>query len=142
MMKQCMAVAFALATAVPALADGKDPVTTGAVIRGVTLPGPAGAKGTDTGSRCNFDSEETDSRGKMTGASVNCKAGGTEKNVLAGLPSRFNAYCVLTAPVKGARLIPDPETKKGGGGNKNHCDLSGITPQDAQGQFGRAVWRY
>lgn len=135
MMKQCMAVAFALATSVPAFADGKKPVTTGMVIRGVTLPG-AGASGTSTGKNCDFSGEETDHAGNMTGASVNCQAGGNTQQVLVGLPQRFNAYCVTKAPVKSARVLTDPQT-----GNDNHCDLSGITPKDATGQFKGAVWR-
>lgn len=117
----------------PAMAEV---VTTGKVIRGVTLPGPAGPAGTSTGKTCDFSGEEVNQSGNMTGASVNCRANGTLPQVLVGLPVRFNAYCAITAPVKSARLITAPVP-----GNANHCDLSGITPKDATGQFGGAVWR-
>ena len=118
----------------PAIAQQE--VSTGKVIRGVTLAGPAGNQGTSTGHPCDFSDEDVNQAGKMTGASVNCKANGAEQQVLAGLPARFNAYCVMNAPVKSARLITAAVN-----GNNNHCDLSGITPKDAQGQFGGAIWR-
>ena len=112
-------------------------VTSGAVIRGVTLPPPVGAPGTQTGKVCDFSGEEVNQAGKMTGASVNCQQGGTDAQVLAGLPARFNAYCVIrSAPVPSAKLIEAPIP-----GDANHCDLSGITPKDATGQFKGAVWR-
>ncbi|MGB3313955.1 MAG: hypothetical protein WBB85_06050 [Albidovulum sp.] len=119
-----------------AVMDGVTPVTTGVVIRGVTIGGPAGAAGTTTGTTCSFGREEVDINGRILGASVNCRPGGNLANTLQGLPLRFDAYCVINAPVKSARLIeadvPD---------NPNHCDLSGITPKDAEGQFKGAVWR-
>jgi hypothetical protein len=110
-------------------------VTTGKVVRGVTLAGGGGA-GTSTGKTCDFGGEDVDQGGKMTGASVNCRADGTLQQVLPGLPTRFNAYCVINAPVKSARMITASVP-----GNANHCDLSGITPKDATGQFGGSVWR-
>lgn len=136
MKQQTMAGVFALALMAAHGAAQADVVTTGKVIRGVTLPGPAGAPGTSTGRTCDFADEEVNQSGKMTGASVNCRAGGTTPQVLAGLPIRFNAYCVIDAPVKSARLITS-----GMPGNANHCDLSGITINDATGQFKGAVWR-
>ncbi|SCB39910.1 hypothetical protein GA0061100_12120 [Rhizobium hainanense] len=115
---------------------GVTPVDTGVVIRGVTLSGPVGAPGTSTGKTCDFSGEPVDPSGRMLGASVNCKPSGNLATTLPGLPARFNAYCVIKAPVKSARVlqasVPD---------NPNHCDLSGITPKDATGQFGGAVWR-
>ncbi|MGZ4989472.1 MAG: hypothetical protein ACXWFX_01310 [Methylobacter sp.] len=117
-------------------AEGVTPVTTGAVVRGVNAPGPVGAPGTSAGKTCDFSREEVNQAGNMTGASVNCQANGTTAQVLVGLPATFNAYCFTKAPPKSARLLKDPVS-----GNANHCDLSGITPKDATGQFGGAVWR-
>lgn len=132
----CTAIALAASSGVEA--GGTQPVTSGAVIRGVTLPGPPGLPGTSTGKTCDFSGEEVNQAGKMTGASVNCKPGGTEPQVLAGLPNRFNAYCVITDAknLKSARLIQAPKPD-----NQNHCDLSEITPKDATEQFKGAVWR-
>lgn len=112
------------------------PVITGVVIRGVTLALPVGVPGAQSGKQCDFSGEDVDQNGRMTGANVNCRAGGNIGNTLAGLPARFNAYCIINAPVKSARLIKAPVS-----GNANHCDLSGITPKDATGQFKGAVWR-
>jgi len=134
-----LAPVLALLCAGAALADGTKPVTSGPVVRGVTiLPRPAGANpGGSTGQTCDFSKEDVDQEGNMTGASVNCGAGATVTALAADLPPRFNAYCVVrSAPVKGARLIPAPLTN-----NKTHCDLSGITIKDATQQFGGAVWR-
>lgn len=122
-----------------AQADGTKPVTGGPVVRGVTiLPRPAGANtGDSTGKTCDFSKEDVDQSGYMIGASVNCGADATVTALVADLPARFNAYCVVrSAPVKSARLIPAPLS-----GNDTHCDLSGIKPKDATGQFGGAVWR-
>ena len=120
-----------------AAAQGTKPVTSGAVIRGVTLPLPAGAPGTKAAATCNFSDEEVNQAGQMTGASVNCGPGGTTQQNLVGLPARFNAYCVTNAPLKGAaRLIQAPIPD-----DARHCDLSAITPKDATGQFGGAIWR-
>jgi hypothetical protein len=116
---------------------GTKPVESGAVIRGLTLPLPVGVPGTKAAATCNFSDEAVDQAGRMTGASVNCGPGGTTQQNLAGLPARFNAYCVTNAPLKGvARLIPAPIPE-----DARHCDLSGITPKDATGQFGGAIWR-
>lgn len=112
------------------------PVITGVVIRGVTLPLPVGAPGTQSGKQCDFSGEDVGQNGRMTGASVNCRTGGNIGNTLPGLPARFNAYCIMNAPVKSARLIKAPVP-----GNANHCDLSGITPKDATGQFKGAIWK-
>lgn len=112
------------------------PVETGVVIRGVTLAGPVGNPGTSTGKTCDFSGEPVDPSGRLEGASVNCRPSGNRANTLPGLPARFNAYCVINAPVKSARLIQAARPD-----NANHCDLSGITPKDATGQFGGAVWR-
>jgi hypothetical protein len=136
MKQQTMAGVFALALMAAHSAAQADVVTTGKVIRGVTLAGPAGPSGTSTGQNCDFAGEEVSQAGKMTGASVNCQAGGNTPQVLAGLPVRFNAYCAINAPVKSARLITASRSD-----NANHCDLSGITIQDATGQFKGAVWR-
>ncbi len=116
---------------------GTQPVTSGAVIRGVTLAGPAGAAGTSAGpTTCDFSGEEVNQTGQMTGASVNCGANGTLQQNIVGLPARFNAYCATNAPPAGARLIPAPLPD-----DARHCDLSGITPKDATAQFGGAKWR-
>ena len=115
-------------------------VTTGKVIRGLVLPVPVPppVPGTPTGKVCDFSNEQVTQPGRLTGASVNCKQGETNTmNVLMGLPAYFTAYCVINAPVKSARLITAPIPNV----NDNHCDLSGITPNDAKGQFGGAVWR-
>jgi hypothetical protein len=117
-------------------AKGVKPVTSGAVIRGVTLPPPASGTGTSTGKTCDFSGDPVDQHGRLEGSSVNCAPGGTLPQNLVGLPARFNAYCVITAPVKSARLIQSPIP-----GDDNHCDLSGITPKDATRQFKGAVWR-
>lgn len=133
-------LAFALLLcAGAAQADGTKPVTGGPVVRGLTLlPRPPGANpGDSTGKTCDFSKEEVNQSGKLTGASVNCGADATKDGLVADLPTRFNAYCVVrSAPVKSARLIPAALS-----GNATHCDLSGITPQDATHQFGGAVWR-
>lgn len=134
-----LAPVLALLCAGTALADGTKPVTTGPVVRGVTiLPRPAGANpGDSTGKTCDFSKEDVDQSGNMTGASVNCGARATVDALVADLPPRFNAYCVVrSAPVKSARLIPAPLQ-----GNDTHCDLSSIKPKDATSQFGGAVWR-
>jgi hypothetical protein len=117
--------------------NGTKPVESGAVIRGLTLPG-GGNPGDSTGTTCDFSKEEVNQAGQMTGASVNCGPGGTLQQNIAGLPVFLNAYCETKAPLKGAaRLIQAPIPPA----NPNHCDLSGITPKDATGQFGGAVWR-
>lgn len=118
------------------LMSGVTPVTTGVVIRGVTIGGAGGTPGTKTGEVCSFGTEEVDINGRMLGASVNCRPNGNLGNTLQGLPPRFDAYCVINAPVKSARLIEADVP-----GNPNHCDLSGITPGDATGQFKGSVWR-
>jgi hypothetical protein len=119
-----------------AAARGTKPVKTGAVIRGITLPPPVGAPGTSTGMPCDFSGDPVDPNGRLTDSSVNCGPGGTLQQNIVGLPARFNAYCAIKAPVKSARLIQAPIP-----GDPNHCDLSGITPKDAMGQFKGAVWR-
>ncbi|HYT89495.1 MAG TPA: hypothetical protein VEL76_12385 [Gemmataceae bacterium] len=121
----------------PALAGE---VTTGKVIRGLALPVPVPAPvpGTPTGTTCDFSKEPVSQAGRLEGASVNCKEGETNtQNVLMGMDAFLTAYCVINAPVKSARLITAPKPPT----NPNHCDLSGITPNDAKGQFGGAVWR-
>ncbi|TQX84480.1 MULTISPECIES: protein rhiC [Rhizobium] len=115
---------------------GVTPVETGVVIRGVTLTGPKGQPGSSTGKTCDFSGEAVNQSGRMEGASVNCKPNGNFATTLPGLPQRFDAYCVIKAPVKSARLLQAPVPD-----NPNHCDLSGITPKDATAQFGGAVWR-
>jgi hypothetical protein len=117
-------------------AGGVTPVTKGVVVRGVNAPGPVGVPGTSAGKTCDFSREDVNQAGKMTGASVNCNTNGAPTQVLVGLPITFNAYCFTKAPPKSARLLKAPVS-----GNANHCDLSGITPKDATGQFGGAVWR-
>ncbi|MEA2944382.1 MAG: rhizosphere induced protein [Bradyrhizobium sp.] len=119
-----------------AVAQGTKPVTSGAVIRGVTLAGPVGAPGSKAAATCDFSGEQVNQNGRMTGASVNCGAGGTTQQNIVGLPARFNAYCAISAPPKGGRLIAAPVPD-----DARHCDLSGITPKDATGQFKGAVWR-
>lgn len=115
---------------------GIKPVTSGSVIRGLTLGGTRGAPGSPTGRSCDFGQESIGPDGRMLGASVNCRPGGDRANTIVGLPVRFDAYCAIDAPVKSARLIQAPQPD-----NNNHCDLSGITPKDATGQFQGAVWR-
>ncbi|RUV77972.1 protein rhiC [Mesorhizobium sp. M1A.F.Ca.IN.020.30.1.1] len=135
-------LATAYATVPPTSAEesstkiGTKPVTTGVVIRGLTIGGLPGAPGTSTGRTCDFSNEEVGPDGRMTGASVNCRPDGNLGNTIPGLPARFDAYCVINAPVKSARVIQAPVS-----GNANHCDLSGITPKDATSQFKGSVWR-
>ncbi|SJM94507.1 hypothetical protein CRENPOLYSF2_4010001 [Crenothrix polyspora] len=116
-------------------ADGVVPVESGVVIRGVKLSGQPGSPGTPTGKTCDFSGEEVNQEDKLEGASVNCKKGGNLKEVIKQLPNRFNAYCFTNAPIKSARVLPAPVS-----GNRNHCDLSGITRADATKQFGGSVW--
>jgi hypothetical protein len=122
--------------AVSADAQGTKPVKTGVVIRGVTLSMPAGGPGTPAGATCDFSNDPVGQHGRLEGSSVNCAPGGTLQGTLFGLPGRFNAYCVVHAPVTGARLIESPIPD-----DPNHCDLSGITPKSATRQFKGARWR-
>jgi len=121
--------------AAAAVAAGQRPVTTGIVVRGVTVPGH-GAAGASTGRTCDFSSEETTMAGKMTGASVQCASGATLATALAHLPARFNAYCAAQASRVGGQLISAPVP-----GNAEHCDLSALSPKDATAKFGGAVRR-
>ncbi|MGZ8284334.1 MAG: hypothetical protein ACXW27_07445 [Allosphingosinicella sp.] len=111
------------------------PVTTGIVVRGVNATPPAGASGTASGRTCDFSREEVDQTGTMTGASVQCLPAGTLAQALANLPATFNSYCSAGAGRLGGRLIAAPIP-----GNPQHCDLSGIKPNDAQKRFGGAKW--
>ena len=132
------ALAAACLLAVPAArADGTKPVTSGAVIRGVTLTG-AGTSGASASAACDFSGESV-TGGKMDDASVNCKPNAPDvKTVLKGLPARFNAYCVISSAssLKTGRLIQSSMPD-----NANHCSLSDLKPSDAQSKFGTAVWR-
>jgi hypothetical protein len=110
------------------------PVTTGKVVRGVTLPGPPGPPGTSTGRQCDFSGESVSQTGHLEDASVNC--GSDNVAALVGtLPARFNAHCVADVSRLGGRLIPAPLP-----GNRYHCSLSALTPRDATQKFGGAVW--
>lgn len=110
------------------------PVTTGKVVRGVTLPGPPGPAGTSTGKQCDFSGESVSQTGHLEDASVNCGSDDVA-GLVRTLPARFNAYCVADVSRLGGRLIkaelPD---------NRNHCSLSAITPKDATQKFGGALW--
>ncbi len=129
-----LAAALALAVC-PAAAQTF--VTTGVVVRGVNAPPPTGPAGTPNRRTCDFSREEVDQAGRMTGASVQCLAGGTLQQVLANLPATFNSYCVVDASrLKGARLITAKLSD-----NPEHCDLSAMTPKDAQQRFGGGKWR-
>ena len=133
-----LALVGILVQPVAAWGDSAKPVETGVVIRGVELPKTENKeKGKSTGYPCNFSNEAVDERGRMVGASVNCRPGSVESATIKGLPKHFNAYCIKQAPVRGGRLIEDTTPK-----NSNHCDLSGITREDATKQFGNAVWRW
>lgn len=116
-------------------------VSTGVVLRGLTVnpvPVPAPAQGTpvNPGRTCDFSREEVDQNGRMTGASVQCRAGGNVANTVPGMAANFTAYCVIDASRLRGRLITAAVP-----GNANHCDLSGVTRSDATGQFGGAKWR-
>jgi hypothetical protein len=116
-----------------------EPVTTGVLIRGITVPG-AGTSGQQIpNTTCSFDNEDVDERGAMEHASVQCKKNSDEATTRRGLPARFNAYCVVDRSRVGGRVITDPE--KGPPRNDNHCLLSGVKPADAHRAFGKAVWR-
>lgn len=119
------------------MAGGVVPVTTGVVIRGLTLGG-APAPGQKTGHTCDFSREDVDQAGRMTDASVQCRPGGTYADTVAGLAANFTAYCIIDAKrlPGGARLIAAPVP-----GNANHCSLSAVAPKDATGFFGGATWR-
>ncbi|MET0274560.1 MAG: hypothetical protein ABW360_16360 [Phenylobacterium sp.] len=128
--------ALATLTCSPAFAEE---VTTGVVIRGVVVPGPAGAPNTpvNPGRTCSFANEEVGMNGRMTGASVQCKADGNVGNTIGGLINPpFNAYCVVNASRLRGTVITAPIR-----GNDNHCDLSAITRGDATTAFGGAKWR-
>jgi hypothetical protein len=130
---------LSLALSVHAHAAGVKPVTTGVVIRAVNVGGPAGAPGTKSTAQCDFSREEVGQDGNMTGASVNCRAGGNRAQVIAGLPGTFNAYCVVEASRLQGRLIPAPVSSPAR--NDNHCDLSAMSPKNASAKFGAAYWR-
>ncbi len=116
---------------------GVVPVTTGVVIRGLTLGG-APVPGQKTGHTCDFSRESLDQTGRMTDASVQCRPGGTYADTVTGLAGNFTAYCMIDAKrlPGGARLIAASVP-----GNANHCSLSAVTPKDATGFFGGATWR-
>lgn len=122
----------------PAVADD---VKNGVVIRGLTIPPsdqvppPRRISGQSTTFMCDFSGEDL-VQNNLEDASVNCKPNGDLSSTLKWLPARFNAYCLVNAPVKSARLIQAPVKD-----NANHCSLSGITPADATSQFGGSVWR-
>lgn len=131
-----VAIAIAVGQYFICYAAGANEVTSGKVIRGITLRGN-GTTGDFAGSNCeNFRDEDLDQNSKITDASVNCRPNGEIDAVLRGLPARFNAYCVTDAPIKSAHLIQAPMPD-----NNNHCSLSSITPDDAIAQFKGAVWR-
>ena len=112
-----------------------EPVTTGVLIRGLTVPG-AGTPGQQIpNTTCAFD-DAVDKHGKLEHASVQCRKNGDLKSTLKGLPRRFNAYCHVERRRVGGRVITDPQKL-----NANHCLLSGVTPADAHRLFGKAVWR-
>jgi hypothetical protein len=85
---------------------------------------------------CSFGTEEVDINGRMLGASVNCRPNGNLANTLQGLPPRFDAYCVINAPVKSARLIEADVP-----GNPKPLRSLRHHPKDATGQFKGSVWR-
>lgn len=120
-----------------ASAQGTKPVKSGTVVRAVALAGPAGASGTPALATCDFSRDPVDGTGHLSGSSVNCGPYTTQQKINdLPLPAHFNAYCITSAPPKGARLIQASIP-----GNASHCDLSGITPKDAKAQFGGAKWR-
>ncbi|MGM9514790.1 hypothetical protein ACS5PK_11100 [Roseateles sp. DB2] len=134
-----LAPVLALLLCAAAQADGTKPVTSGPVVRGVNLgPRPATANpGDPTGRQCDFSKEPVSQAGRLEGASVNCGPGTTVPALVVNLAPHLTAYCVIdSAPVKSARLLQASRP-----GNATHCDLSGITPQDAKQQFGQAFWR-
>lgn len=112
-----------------------EPVTTGVLIRGITVPG-AGTSGQQIpNTTCAFD-DAVDGRGELEHASVQCRKNGDLKSTLKGLPRRFNAYCLVDRSRVGGRVLTDPEKT-----NANHCLLSGVKPAEAHRLFGKAVWR-
>ena len=138
-------VALGLGAAVAgARAGGVKPVTTGAVVRGLTPKDsaghvlPAGMRGTKVGTNCDsLATEDVDSAGRLEDASVQCADGQSEAQGVAALPARFTAYCVTDAKyLRSARLIPAPVA-----GNPTHCSLSAIKAKDAVATFGGAKWK-
>ncbi len=118
-------------------AQGTKAVTSGFVIRGLTVGG-GGTTGTPIGNgrTCDFSRDPVSQTGHLEGSSVNCAPNGTLQGTMFGLAANFTAYCAMKAPVRGARLIQAPLPD-----NPNHCDLSGITPKDATQQFKGAYWK-
>jgi hypothetical protein len=135
--------ALAALTALAASPAAAEAVTTGVVLRGITLPGPAGASGAAVhpGKTCSFSGDPQDGEGRLTGSSVQCRKDGNVDNTIGGMPLRFNAYCKVNAGdlPRNSRLIRDPITRPPR--NANHCDLSGAKAKDANGAFGGAIWR-
>lgn len=135
--------ALAAVTVLAAGPAAAEVVTTGVVLRGITLPGPAGASGTvvSPGKTCSFSDDPQDGNGRLTGSSVQCRKNGVVDNTIGGLPQRFNAYCKVSAGnlPSNSRLITDAITRPPR--NANHCDLSGAKAKDANGAFGGAIWR-
>jgi hypothetical protein len=139
-------VIAAASAALAASAAAAAPVTTGVVVRGLSIAIPvgaaAGAPNTPVAPQrncMNFTREDVDIHGRMTGASVQCRAGGSAQTTVPGLPPTFNAYCMVDAKKaksEGGHLITAAMP-----GNANHCDLSGIKPKAAANLFGQAYWR-
>lgn len=132
---------LALVAALAAAAAGSAaaaPVTTGVAIRGVTLGGVSTGhdKLVSPLQSCDFSNEDVDDKGKLEHASVQCKKDSTLSGTKPGLPTRFDAYCVVDVSKLGGRVIADPIK-----GNANHCLLSGIKPSEAQTKFTNAHWR-
>jgi rhizosphere induced protein len=120
-----------------AAAQGTKPVTSGTVVRAVSLAGPAGAPGTPAGATCDFSRDPVDGTDHLSGSSVNCGPNTTQQKINdLPLPLHFNAYCITNAPIKSARLIQASIP-----GNDSHCDLSGITRKKATKFFKGAFWR-
>lgn len=134
-LKTLMIVAAGVA-AIAAPAAAQTPVTSGLVVRGMNAPPPVGLPHTPNGRVCDFSREDVDQSGRMTGASVQCLAGGNRAQLLANLPLTFNSYCIVDAKRLNGRLITAPIT-----GNPEHCDLSALKPKDAQTKFGGGKWR-
>jgi hypothetical protein len=134
----CAVAAFGLLASLQAHAADSEPVRSGIVLRGLSLPGPVGQSGTDAGTKCDFSGEALDSGGRLAEAAVFCAAGDSKALAIAALPSKYNAYCVIANArnLRKADLFRVPSLF-----SSYKCTLSGITERDATLQFQGAQWR-
>jgi hypothetical protein len=72
-----------------------------------------------------------DAAGKLNGVSVNSAAGRSVQELTATIPNgQVGVTTVGSVRAAGGKVIPRPTP-----GNPYHCELCGITPQQAEGLF-------